>query len=186
VVERTHPLAALAANAADCPAAQLTVLPPATRLIVRADTTSAASVGAALGVLLGSVPCRAVNARERAALWLGPDEWLVLAPEFESALAEHVTTANASVVDVSHRDTAIGIAGPRAAWCLNSFNMLDLDPGVFPVGACARTLFGKAQIVLWHTEPQAFHIEVARSYAPYVWQCLEQARRELVGGRVSA
>jgi sarcosine oxidase subunit gamma len=39
----------------------------------------------------------------------------------------------------------------------------------FPIGMCTRTLFGKAEIVLWRTGEAQFHIEVWRSFAGYVW-----------------
>ena len=48
----------------------------------------------------------------------------------------------------------------------------------FPVGMCTRTLFGKAEIVLWRTAPRPFRIEVWRSFAPYVLGCLDEACRE--------
>ncbi len=153
---------------------------PAIRLMVRADTAAAATIGMAIGVLLGTAPCRAVIVRDRTALWLGPDEWLVLAPETESALTQQALAALGSVVDVTHAYVGIEVSGPRAAWCINAFNALDLDPHVFPVGACTRTLFGKVEIVLWRAEAELFRIEVARSHAPYVWQCLEEACREFL------
>ena len=153
---------------------------PAIRLNVRADTAAAAPIGMAIGVLLGTAPCRAVIVRDRTALWLGPDEWLVLAPESETALAQQPLAALGSVVDVSHAYVGIEVRGPRAAWCINAFNALDLDPHVFPVGACTRTLFGKVEIILWRAEADLFRIEVARSYAPYVRQCLEEACREFL------
>ena len=85
-----------------------------------------------------------------------------------------------SIVDVSHRDTALRCRGPRAAWAINAFCALDLHLAAFPVGMCTRTLFGKAEIVLWRTAADTFRIEVARSFAPYVWACLEEARREFL------
>ena len=45
----------------------------------------------------------------------------------------------------------------------------------FPVGMCTRTLFGKAEIVLWRMRADAWRIEVWRSFAPYVLGCLEEA-----------
>mgnify|MGYP001546771042 CR=1 FL=1 len=153
---------------------------PAVRLMVRADTHAAATVGLALGVLLGTVPCRVVVTRGRSALWLGPDEWLLLAPPHDHALADTVMTVPASAVDVSHGYLGLEVSGRRAAWCINAFNPLDLDAPAFPVGACTRTVFGKAGIVLWRTETEAFRVEVARSLAPYVVQCLDAARREFL------
>jgi heterotetrameric sarcosine oxidase gamma subunit len=161
-------------------AVTLRLAEPAIRLNVRADTAAAAMLGMAIGVLLGTAPCRAVIVRDRTALWLGPDEWLVLAPEFESALVDRARAAPGSVVDVSHGYVGIEVSGPRAAWCINAFNALDLDPQAFPVNACARTLFGKVTIVLWRCDLETFRIEVARSHAPYVWQCLEAACREFL------
>ncbi len=161
-------------------AVALRLAEPAIRLNVRADTAAAATIGMAVGVLLGTAPCRAVIARDRTALWLGPDEWLVLAPETETELARQPLAALGSVVDVSHAYTGIEVSGPRAAWCINAFNALDLDPHVFPVGACTRTLFGKAEIVLWRFEANQFRIEVGRSLAAYVLGCLREASREFL------
>jgi heterotetrameric sarcosine oxidase gamma subunit len=83
-----------------------------------------------------------------------------------------------SIVDVSHRTVGIRVDGPRAGWCVNAFCALDLD--AIPDNGCTRTLFGKAEIVLWRRGEQAFHIETARSFAPYVWACLQEARREFL------
>ncbi|HEY8290496.1 MAG TPA: glycine cleavage T C-terminal barrel domain-containing protein, partial [Acetobacteraceae bacterium] len=160
-------------------------LAPTRRLSIRAGTGAATAIGAALGVLLPNVPCRSVTARDRAALRLGPDEWLVLAPEEAAHLAGQATEAlagaPASIVDVSHRALSIEIAGPRAVWCLNAFCALDLDARAFPVGMCTRTVLAKAEIVLWRIGMETFHIEVARSFAPYLRLCLEEAAREFLG-----
>ena len=178
MVDRVNPLRSQAAAALECAAVRLTALPPVARFSIRAGPVVAVKIGTALGVPLGSIACRASIAGDKAALWLGPDEWLVLAPE-DTALPI-AAYAPASIVDVSHRSTAIDVAGQRAAWAINAFCALDLHAGSFPVGMCTRTVFGKAEIVLWRTHADTFHIEAARSYAPYVWACLEEARREFV------
>jgi heterotetrameric sarcosine oxidase gamma subunit len=165
MVERVQPLVAMAASSPECAAVQLAALPPATRLILRGEIT---------GIALPET-CRAIVHDHLALLWLGPDEFLLLA-------SRHIEPAPnaASVVDVSHRDTALSVYGPRAAWAINAFCALDLHPSAFPIGMCTRTAFGKAEIVLWRTAAETFRIEVARSFAPYVWACLEAARREFL------
>jgi sarcosine oxidase subunit alpha len=167
---------------------QLTALAPTTKLSIRAGTAAATGIGLALGVLLPTVPCRAVIARDRAALWLGPDEWLIVAPDNETGLAQLATAAAgnhpASVVDVSHRSGTLEITGSRAAWCLNAFCALDLHLAAFPVGMCTRTVLGKAEIMLWRIAPEVFHLDVDRSYGPYVWACLEAARLEFTDAEV--
>ena len=114
---------------------------------------------------------RAANHDGETALWLGPDEYLVIGGE-PPAIVAH------SIVDVSHGTVAFRMTGQRAAWCLNAFCALDLD--AMPVQGCTRTLLGKAEIVLWRIGTSEFHIETARSYASYVWALLEAARREFL------
>jgi heterotetrameric sarcosine oxidase gamma subunit len=177
MADRAHPLPAQAGNAAECSAVVLAPAPSLTRLAVRAGQQAAIALAGMLRVALPTTPCRSRRTSERAALWLGPDEWLVLA---EDGTAFPTAHAGASIVDVSHRDTALSVSGPRAAWAINAFCALDLHSAAFPVGMCTRTAFGKAQIVLWRTGDESFHIEVARSFAPYVWACLEEARREFL------
>ncbi|HEY1410885.1 MAG TPA: glycine cleavage T C-terminal barrel domain-containing protein, partial [Rhodopila sp.] len=167
---------------------QLAALAPITRLLVRAGAAAATGIGLGLGVLLPTVPCRSMISRDRAALWLGPDEWLILAPDSAPDLAAQATKAAgdhpASVVDVSHRSQTLEITGAKAAWCLNGFCALDLDIQAFPVGMCTRTVLGKAGIVLWRIAPEVFHVDVERSFVPYVWECLEAARLEFTDAGV--
>ena len=44
---------------------------------------------------------------------------------------------------------------------------------------CTRTVFAKAEIVLWRTDPDTFRVEVARSYCRYVVDLLGEVAREL-------
>jgi len=179
---RQPPLHDEAAGAAPCAAVSLAVAPPAARLAIHARDTGAEAVGRALGIDLPMTDLRASAEGECAALHLGPDEWLLIAGDLDAGrLAAHTAGTPVSVVDVSHRQTAILVSGPRAADALNGFCALDLDPAAFPVGMVTRTLLGKADIVLWRTAPEAFRVEIVRSFAPYVWACLEEARREYLG-----
>jgi sarcosine oxidase subunit gamma len=129
---------------------------PATRHIVRGTAG-----GVVLeGVRLPDAPCRAAEADGRAALWLGPDEWLLL------GFAAQDT--GFAVVDVGHRQLGYRLEGPHAVTLLAAGVPLDLAEAAFPVGMCVRTLFEKAEIVLWRTGAEAWRIEIARSFAPYL------------------
>jgi sarcosine oxidase subunit gamma len=135
---------------------------------------------AAFGVALSTTPMRAHAEGPRAALWLGPDEWLLLAPERDGAaagatLAGALAGQSASLVDVSHRQVGLVVAGPRAAELLNAGCPLDLDATAFPIGMCTRTILAKVEIILWRSADDAFRIEVARSFAPYVVELLREA-----------
>jgi len=179
-----HPLDALAPKARAIEAAKLLALGPAARLAFRGREAAVQAAGEAFGVALPREACRRNEADGRFALWLGPDEWLLIVPGSDPApLFDAIEAATAglphSLVDVSARSVGIEIAGERAAFVLNQGNPLDLSLEAFPVGMCTRTVFHKAEIVLVRHAPDIFHIDVWRSFAPYVWEMLEQGRREL-------
>lgn len=183
---RLHPLERQKAVSPVVAAVSFAPVPPMTRLVLRGGEAVGAAAVPALGFALPTQACRAAEQGERAALWLGPDEWLILAPDAEvatvrDALAGALAGQPYSLVDVSHRSTAIDVSGTKAAEVLNAFVALDLDAPAFPVGMCTRTLLGKAEIVLWRRRPEQFRIDVARSFAAYVWGCLEEARLEHTG-----
>ena len=156
------------------------LLPPLARWILRARPEAASAAGAAFGVELPTRACRSARTQDRAALWLGPDEHLLLAPVamtsgIAHALEQALLTLPHSLVDVSHRQVALEMRGPRARTMLSAGCPLDLDEDDFPLGACTRTMLGKADIVLWRSEPEVFHLEVWRSFARYVWDFLAEA-----------
>lgn len=159
-------------------------LPAAARWILRGGPQVRLAAEAALKLAVPAVACRAATQQESAALWLGPDEWLLIAAESradETATALRAALAGLahSLVDVSHRQVALEVSGPDAPALLAAGCPLDLDVGSFPVGMCTRTLLAKAEIVLWRVAPEAFRVEVWRSFAPYVGAFLAEAARGL-------
>jgi sarcosine oxidase subunit gamma len=163
--------------------AGLRLLPPSARFILRADARAISVAGAAIGIDVDPAPCRASQGETCAALWLGPDEYLLLAAAVEAralafSLDDVMQGEQHSLVEVSHRQTALEISGPRAAEILNSGCPLDLDLTAFPIGMCTRTVFAKAEIVLWRTAADVFHLEVWRSFTAYVARFLSEVARE--------
>ncbi len=158
-------------------------LPPASRLVLRGGPQVLASAADALALPRSETACRAVRKDDRAMLWLGPDERLLIGPAEVDAgmlpLLQHALAGmDHSLVEISHAQTAVEVSGPRAGVVINTGCPLDLDPASFPVDMCTRTVFAKAQIVLWRTGPETFRIEAARSFAPYVSKILALAARE--------
>jgi sarcosine oxidase, subunit gamma len=135
-------------------------------------------LGDAFGIALPTEPMRTAATSDRTALWLGPDEWLLIARD-DTALVQrlraHLVGKPASLVDVSHRNVGLTLSGPRAADLLASACPLDFDLAAFPIGMCTRTIFGKAEAVLWRTAREAFRMETWRSFAPYVVALMAEA-----------
>jgi len=166
------------------PSPMLRALPPAARHILRGAPAVLSAAGDALGLSLSLPACRSSVSAARAALWLGPDERLLLgdeasATETESRLGQALRAQPHSLVDISQRQIGLEIGGAHAQCLLAAGCPLDLDAGAFPVGMCTRTLLAKAEIVLWRVADERFHIEVWRSFAAYVSAVIAEAARDL-------
>jgi sarcosine oxidase, subunit gamma len=169
-------------------------LPPAMRFILHGDVGVRSAAASVWGVALAEQSCRAMMQGARAALWLGPDEYLLLDGINGSQIAGDESQAAAAgalelalrdmphaLVDISHRQFALEVSGPHAATILNGACPLDLDLSEFPIGMCTRTVLAKADIVLWRTREDAFHVEVWRSFAGYVAGLLREIAMEFYG-----
>ena len=156
---------------------------PVSRVLFRGSHTAAKAVGMEFGLALPLKPCFAVSQGTRHALWLGPDEWMLICSEGDvkslvSSLNMVIGSEPRSLVDVSHRNGALILEGLQAADVLNSGCPLNLDLAAFPVAACKRTLFGKAEIVLWRIAANSFRLEASRSLLPYVVALIAEAGRD--------
>ncbi len=154
---------------------EITEVPPTARLILCGDTIVAASAGAALGLALPLAPHGTARAGDRAALWLGPAEWLLLSPPV--ALAAALAELPHSLVDVSEGFDALILRGPAAARALSAGCPLDLHAGTFPPGMATRTVLGRAGIILWRLADEEWRVEIGRSFAAYGRAFLTEAAR---------
>jgi sarcosine oxidase subunit gamma len=161
----------------DFAAVTITELPPAARISLRLADPAAAPFR-----LPATIGARAVDGA-RTALCLGPDEWLIEAPEAErdallAALAGLAVPA--SVVEVSDRELTLALEGPAVLDLLAAGCPLDLAR--LPVGNGTRTVFDTAQVVLTRETQDRFHLTVWRSFAPHVRAILDLAAREIAAG----
>jgi len=162
-------------------------MPPAMRFILQGCARVRAAAAPAWGAAFSEEPCRGMLNAARATLWLGPDEYLLLGTDAASeavaaeALERAVGNMPHALVNISHRQFALEVSGPHASTVLSGACPLDLDLGEFPVGMCTRTVLAKADIVLWRTRDDAFHLEVWRSFGGYVTGLLGEIAREFYG-----
>lgn len=151
---------------------------PMARHVLRGRPAALEAAQGALGFALPRQACRAASKGDVHALWLGPDEWLILsgvsdgvAERLEGAMGAHPH----ALVEVSDRQIGLVISGAEAEAILSVGCPLDLGLDAFPVGMCTRTVLAKAEIGLWRTGPDKFHLEVWRSFEAYVRQFLAAA-----------
>jgi sarcosine oxidase, subunit gamma len=124
------------------------------------------------GVLGHDVPKR-IGDTSDGIICLGPDEWYVILPDnFDLPRGEGLAV---SVVDVSSRAVGFVLEGPGALAVLASGCPLDLAR-IAP-GRATRTLFETVEIVIWRESETRWHIEVWRSFAPWLWHALLAAMK---------
>jgi sarcosine oxidase subunit gamma len=108
----------------------------------------------------------------RETLWLGPDEWLVVAePGSARVLVEELERAldglDHSVVDVSANRAVLELAGADRFELLTQGCRLDLHPRAWRDGSCAQTLLGRAPVLLQERD-HATRIFVRASLAAHL------------------
>ena len=151
-------------------------LPFVSQINLRADGNDAElmqRLAAALGFSLPAMPNTTASGGDRRALWLGPDEWLVVGPDgeqdaLEGALRNRLDDALGSIIDVSANRTVLEVRGGLARELLAHGVRIDLDARSFGPERCAQTLLAKAQVIIERrgNEP-AFHVYVRSSFASY-------------------
>jgi heterotetrameric sarcosine oxidase gamma subunit len=114
-------------------------------------------------------PPMAPNSVVGDAVWLGPDEWLVLGGR------EQDHADQPAAVDVSANRTCLELSGEGAADVLARGCALDLHPSVFPPGRCAQTLVARTQVILYRPEEHTFRLLVRPSFAEYLRAWLRDA-----------
>lgn len=204
-IERGSALAgwAQAFRAASADAADFSIreIAFATQVNLRGDGSDDA-FGAATAAILGCSLPLAANTWQKAhgttALWLGPDEWLVVDETQDgTALAGRLDAGlqdvHRSVVDVSAARCVIEIGGLQARMVLAKGCSLDLHARSFRAPGCAQTLLAKARVLIQCREASAqLRLFVASSFADYLAQWLLDAAaecaasRDLDAGRIAA
>ena len=129
-----------------------------------------AAAAGVLGVDLPETP----NAAVGQALWLGPDEWLVVSDaDPAGALEAALDGQHCAIVDVSEARAVLELSGAGAMEVLASGCRLDLE--ALSPGFCAQTALARAHVLLEPRKGGVWRIYVGRSFAAYARAWLEDA-----------
>jgi len=158
---------------------RLVAAAPASRIALRAPADSIGSLSQALGLQVPTRPKTSASNNGRHALWIGPDEWLVIDENNADLMGVAASSGVLhSATDVSHRNTAVMVSGPGAEATISGGCPQDLSREAFPVGACSRTLLGKVEVVLLRLDEETFRVEVWRSFSDYAFGLLSEAAED--------
>lgn len=119
---------------------------------------------------------------EHSALWLGPDEWLIVsrvpAEDLVAQLVEAVSGGHAAVVDVSANRTVLELRGAAARTVLQKGCPLDLHPRAFGPGNAVSTTLARVPLILWQVGSESYRLLPRSSFAEYVARWLLDAAQE--------
>jgi sarcosine oxidase subunit gamma len=165
-------------------------LPFLTMVSVRVDPGSPAfaRLGERLGVELPKACGRVTSSGRHGVLWLGPDEWLVVAKTDDDALVAELRDTlggdRGSVVDVSANRTTLEISGPAARETLEKGCPADLHPRSFGADTAVATTLGPVPVLLWRTGATTYRVLPRSSFGDYVARWLLDAATEYAGPEV--
>ncbi|GAA3167864.1 sarcosine oxidase subunit gamma family protein [Streptomyces ramulosus] len=165
-------------------AVALTALPCRTMTALRAapDGPAAARLAKVLGAPLPTRCGQTARGSHGTALWLGPDEWLLVAEDGEpaplTALDTALGDAPGQVVDVSAQRTVLELHGPSARPVLEKGCAPDLHPRAFPPGHAVTTALAQVPLLLWHPAPDTYRLLPRSSFAAHLTHWLTDAMGE--------
>jgi len=137
-----------------------------------------------LDLVLPRAACTSAVGLLASALWLGPDQWLIVSATQEAAslgasLRSALRTVASAVTDVSRARIVYAFRGVHARDLLAKGCPLDLHERAFPPGRCAQTLLARLPVIVHRTSAgPAFELYVARSCTDYFWEWLQSAAHE--------
>ncbi|MEZ5775836.1 MAG: sarcosine oxidase subunit gamma family protein [Hyphomicrobiaceae bacterium] len=171
-------------------AARLAELPFRGKIALRgAPDRISGAVGEALGLKLPVAVKGTSRSGGASALWLGPDEWMIVTEAggegaAKAALDKALAGSPAQTVDVTDYYTEIVLAGPKAREILMRIATVDLHPRAFKAGDCIVSNFGRTVSICTMVEDvtsgaeDRFEIIVRISMADYLWCTLAEAGHE--------
>jgi sarcosine oxidase subunit gamma len=173
---------------------ELSEVPFLTMVGLRADAGS--ETANRLAAVTGGLPAGSgsvVTNGDTSVLWLGPSEFLVVAPteaheslggDLIPALREALGGDAGQVVDLSSNRTTFELSGPRARAVLEKGCSLDLHPRVFKAGTALSTEIANIPAILWKTGEESFRIFPRASFAEFLGRWLLDAMREYASPEV--
>lgn len=122
------------------------------------------------------------------ACWLGPDEWLLIAPAASATavvatIAAPAGQAHHMVLDISANRTCIELSGADARYVLAKGSHEDIAPAAFSGSRVVQTVLAKVPVILQVHSPAAFRIFVRNSFAVHLARWLIDSASELIAAR---
>ena len=150
---------------------------------INTDRKFMAAAKSVLGIDLPRTPRTSTSWGDITALWLSPDQWLILCTRTKTAallseLNEALGKIHSLAVDVSDMRAIIRLEGEGVRETLMKGCSLDLISADYGQGTVRRLRFAEIAALLHVVEANVIDLYVFRSYAHYTWQFLAKSARK--------
>jgi heterotetrameric sarcosine oxidase gamma subunit len=146
----------------------------------QADATVSA-IEQAAGVKPSRTACSAAQSEQTAAIWVGPERWLIVETEnrdLDATIRNAVSTEMAAITDQSHSRCVIRLSGDDARNVLRKGTTLDLDVTHFKPGEARTTSIFHMNGLIHCLSEDSFDIYVARSFGQSFFEVITHAAAE--------
>jgi len=164
---------------------------PIMKLIIRGKTKDfITAIGKNLNMILPTEANTSTSSEALTALWLSPDEWMVISNktiseetntyEVEGNLINNISKANlGAVTDVSDQFVMINIKGSKVFDLFATGSPFDFNEFKNKKGSVAQTILSHIDVIIHLTEINNVNLFVRRSFSEHLYSWLNDSASRL-------
>ena len=164
---------------------------PIMKLIIRGKKREFfSSIGKLLNIFLPNEPNTSSTGNNITALWLSPDEWMILANEIndktnnnyviENELIRDITKANlGAITNVTDQFILINIKGIKIYELFSKSCPFNFNEFKNKKGSVTQTIINKIDVIIHNKDINEVSLLVRRSFSNHLWSWLNDSARFL-------
>ena len=145
-----------------------------------------AAAGKTLGLILPNDPNTSTSSEKLTAMWLSPDEWLIISNniiekqndiyELENSLINSISKAKlGSVVNVTDHFIVINLEGNKVYDILSSECPFNFEKFKKEKGSVVQTIFAHIDIIIHHRNTNNLNLFVKRSFSEHLFSWMKDS-----------
>ena len=164
---------------------------PIMKLIIRGKTKDfITAIGKNLNMILPTEANTSTTGQTLTALWLSPDEWMLISNEeisedsntyeVEDVLINNISKSNlGAVTDVSDQFVMINIKGSKVFHLLATGSPFNFNEFKNKKGSVAQTILSHIDVIIHHTEINDVNLFIRRSFSQHLYSWLNDSASRL-------
>ena len=173
------------------PDLEMKEIKPVMKLIIRGKTKNfITAIGKSLNMLLPTKPNTSTSGEVLTALWLSPDEWMLLSNktvsddtntyEVEDNLINNISKVNlGAVTDVSDQFVMINIKGSKVFDLFATGSPFNFNEFKDKKGSVVQTILSHIDVIIHLTEINEVNLLVRRSFSEHLYSWINDSASRL-------